>query len=967
MPKKRLKQELITDYLQSLKELETILSEKDYPMFLNGGTLLGAAQQKTFLLHDDDIDISTICKATNQSEANREITNIIIPYLISKGYKCSTINWSEWRNGVYVPKKMFGQYHIQKGKIELDLWLGFFEQNKFYQSICFYGEFDKSDILPLKTLTLANKTFNVPNNYDKYLTFLYHDWKSPNPNGQKPQSIPQYLQSNVLRMIDAYGWAYHFTTKEQQKYTWHDVHYCRIHDYLTYLDSNPNIDVVYYPSPGMSKDWVRMSINKLRKRDPRTKVIGAFSGFIFNKYEVNPDLLVSISWKDTEQIRRMYDIPTIFLPEAVDTEFFIPKQGYTNFQVGWVGRECVEKRTRLLDLLCFPVLKKQDHEQNFLIKERTTDDVRDFYNKIDCLVLTSEHECMPRVVLEAMAMGLPVVATNCDSMEILLDKEWIVPVYDETNCINEINKKLKLLSENPKLREQVGKRNREWVERFFSWKNNQVLWDKVYSYLYLNDIDNVKKVSEDYCNKLQTAIKQNNSLKILKIIDEYGWAYHFLGMEQQRYSKYDIDVIKIEDITTHLNDYDFNKYDVVYLHSPNMWGDIEKNLIKHIRKSTCKIIGGYGGEVPHMYELENIDLVTSISLKYVPTLNKMYPTKPVVFLPEAVDTKYFTPNDFNKDRFNVGYVGRPCEVKRTHLLDKLNYPVMKQMDWSKKVFVKERTLDTVREFYKGIDVLVLTSASECMPRVVLEAMAMGLPVVATDVGSLRMVLDQMWLIPPDDETMVVNSMNKCLDLLKNNPQLRKQVGERNRQWIEKYLSWHSVTPLWDNVFNAIYRGDSESCKQLTNDYIQKFSHVMNINSYLSQPSKQVLLTTSVLPPKKTEVIPVKCDNKVSNIDILILLKSQKIDFWLLGESCLQCINKKELNTTLHIGVKDSQSRDKVSSLSQQYKVSIKVDIEPERKTKEYNVGNIVIQVPCPVVVYLEVTFKKPFDKLVGNK
>jgi glycosyltransferase involved in cell wall biosynthesis len=46
------------------------------------------------------------------------------------------------------------------------------------------------------------------------------------------------------------------------------------------------------------------------------------------------------------------------------------------------------------------------------------------------------------------------------------------------------------------------------------------------------------------------------------------------------------------------------------------------------------------------------------------------------------------------------------------------------------------------EYYRAADVMVLASASEGMPNVVLEALACGMPVVATAVGGIPEILDR---------------------------------------------------------------------------------------------------------------------------------------------------------------------------------------------------------------------------------
>jgi glycosyltransferase involved in cell wall biosynthesis len=59
----------------------------------------------------------------------------------------------------------------------------------------------------------------------------------------------------------------------------------------------------------------------------------------------------------------------------------------------------------------------------------------------------------------------------------------------------------------------------------------------------------------------------------------------------------------------------------------------------------------------------------------------------------------------------------------------------------------------IRDYYEAIDLLVLPSRSEGLPNVVLEALSLSLPVVATNVGAVSEVLsdgETGWIVPPDD-------------------------------------------------------------------------------------------------------------------------------------------------------------------------------------------------------------------------
>lgn len=74
--------------------------------------------------------------------------------------------------------------------------------------------------------------------------------------------------------------------------------------------------------------------------------------------------------------------------------------------------------------------------------------------------------------------------------------------------------------------------------------------------------------------------------------------------------------------------------------------------------------------------------------------------------------------------------------------------------------------DDVPSLLKLMDVFVLSSLSEGSPNAVLEAMAAGLPVIATDVGGLPdMVIDgeSGILVPPGDSEALGNAISKILE------------------------------------------------------------------------------------------------------------------------------------------------------------------------------------------------------------
>jgi len=99
----------------------------------------------------------------------------------------------------------------------------------------------------------------------------------------------------------------------------------------------------------------------------------------------------------------------------------------------------------------------------------------------------------------------------------------------------------------------------------------------------------------------------------------------------------------------------------------------------------------------------------------------------------------------------------------------------------------ELTLPQVAALLEQADVFVQSSLSEGLPNVVLEAMASGLPVVATDAGATRdAVTDGVegFVVPLRDPSAIAAALrNLWLD-----PGLRERMGRAGRARVEREFS-----------------------------------------------------------------------------------------------------------------------------------------------------------------------------------
>ena len=97
----------------------------------------------------------------------------------------------------------------------------------------------------------------------------------------------------------------------------------------------------------------------------------------------------------------------------------------------------------------------------------------------------------------------------------------------------------------------------------------------------------------------------------------------------------------------------------------------------------------------------------------------------------------------------------------------------------------------VADVLRGCDVFVRPSLMEGMPLTVLEAMACGVPVIATPVGGTPEVVEHEYtglLVPPTD----VGELGIALIRLASSPELRQRLGEAGRRLVERDFSWEQV-------------------------------------------------------------------------------------------------------------------------------------------------------------------------------
>jgi glycosyltransferase involved in cell wall biosynthesis len=112
---------------------------------------------------------------------------------------------------------------------------------------------------------------------------------------------------------------------------------------------------------------------------------------------------------------------------------------------------------------------------------RSKKEVREILNSSDLMVFPSISEGMPRVIIEACALGLPCIASNVGGIPEILSKDVL---FDQKDINGFSNKLIDILSSKPYY-EELSKENIE-MSRNFSKKNLELKRDAFYKLLKNN-------------------------------------------------------------------------------------------------------------------------------------------------------------------------------------------------------------------------------------------------------------------------------------------------------------------------------------------------------------------------------------------------------------------------------------------------------------------------------------------------
>lgn len=200
------------------------------------------------------------------------------------------------------------------------------------------------------------------------------------------------------------------------------------------------------------------------------------------------------------------------------------------------------------------------------------------------------------------------------------------------------------------------------------------------------------------------------------------------------------------------------------------------------------------------------------------------PEDRVFDFPNVVDVDEFVPcprpSGGLQTQFTLGFVGKMGETKQPHLvLEALKDLQLSGVD-AKAIFVgpfanaeyEEKffaaaeghdVVDRVRvvgyqedvsPFFREMDVFVLPSSAEGMPGALVEAMASGIPVVVTDVGSMRKIVDEAeagYVVPASGKAIA-----EAAKAIQENDSLREGFSSAAREFAMQNFSKKAVAKIY---------------------------------------------------------------------------------------------------------------------------------------------------------------------------
>jgi len=218
--------------------------------------------------------------------------------------------------------------------------------------------------------------------------------------------------------------------------------------------------------------------------------------------------------------------------------------------------------------------------------------------------------------------------------------------------------------------------------------------------------------------------------------------------------------------------------------------------------------------------IEKADCITAVSKFTADMVREELGFRgPIRIIYNGIDTRRFHPPQKIENRKNVRvlFAGNLSRRKGADLLPKIASRLASGIEIfftrglrNRVLFPDSSNLRSLQkipyqrmpEVYRNADILLLPTVREGFVLVVAEAMACGLPVVASDCSAIPELVDHGkggFLCPVGDVDAFAERINQLAD----SPAIRKEMGEYNRAKIEKHFTLDRMISEYRNLFEEV--------------------------------------------------------------------------------------------------------------------------------------------------------------------
>jgi L-malate glycosyltransferase len=219
--------------------------------------------------------------------------------------------------------------------------------------------------------------------------------------------------------------------------------------------------------------------------------------------------------------------------------------------------------------------------------------------------------------------------------------------------------------------------------------------------------------------------------------------------------------------------------------------------------------------------LKRADRVTAVSRATAELVQRdLQFTGPIQVIQNGVKTDLFHPprGRSSSSKIRVLFSGNPTRRKGAHWLPSIADRVESNVSIHLTGGLRDEGGDlrhprliqlgtvpfrAMPELYRSMDVLLMPTIREGMSLAVLEAMASGLPVVASDTSSIPELVHHGrggFLCPIGDTEVMASALNT----LAQNPILRQQMGDYNRALIESTFTEEQMVEKYQRLFESLH-------------------------------------------------------------------------------------------------------------------------------------------------------------------